>query len=274
MWLSQFVSPKDGAPRWALQREQGGAYEVIRRRSARSFAQLCEVLMAGDLEKLALKREVEQLPGALLVPTQATKVICVGLNYRRHAEEMNKAIPQEPLIFMKPTTALLPHGGEVELPPESEEVHHEGELAMVIGRVAKRIGEADAMAHVLGYTCANDVTARDIQRREMRYTRGKGFDTFCPLGPALRLASSWEPGAAMLRCEVNGEVRQQSEVDDMIFGLEKVVSFVSSVMTLMPGDVILTGTPSGVGKIVAGDGVDVRIEGVGRLSNKVVSMSL
>lgn len=275
MWLSRFVQERDGQPRWAIQREEAGAFEVIRRRSSGSFERLCKALMKGErgVASLAMKKPVEALPGLRLVPTQATKVVCVGLNYKQHAEEMSKEIPPEPLLFMKPTTALLPHGGQVELPSESRLVHHEGELAVIIGKRLKMASKKQATAGILGYACANDVTARDIQRRENRYTRGKGFDTFCPLGPAVRLASTWEPGASMLECRVNGEKRQRSRVDDMIFGVAEVVSFISQSMTLMPGDVVLTGTPSGVGELVSGDRAEVWIEGVGRLSNDVVKRS-
>lgn len=219
-----------------------------------------EVLVSGESYALA--------DVALLVPSEPTKVICVGLNYRHHAEEMNKAIPPEPLLFMKPTTALLPPGGSVELPPSSSLVHHEGELAIVIGKRAKNVPEAEALSHVVGYTCANDVTARDIQRREKRYTRGKGFDTFAPLGPWL--VTGVDPDALDIELRVNGEVRQKSTTSDMIFSCAKIVSFVSSIMTLLPGDVILTGTPSGVNQLQHGDAVDVEISGIGTLSHGVV----
>ena len=270
MWLVRFLSAPHGEPRWAIRREEGAGYEVIRRRSARSFTELCAKLMKpGGVEHLKLKRSTVTLRGAVQVPTEATKVICVGLNYRRHAEEMGRAVPEQPLLFMKPTTALLPDGARIELPESSALVHHEGELAVVIGARLKGASVSEARAGVLGYACANDVTARDIQQAESRYTRAKGFDTFCPLGPALRLASRWEPGAGELRCEVNREVRQRSGLDDMIFGVGEVISFISSVMTLHPGDVVLTGTPSGVDELRDGDEVSVEIEGVGRLTNTV-----
>lgn len=250
----------DGSPRWAL-RDARGATKLL---DEVDFSAICGALM-----------QREELAGALfdldghdvLPPTQPTKIVCVGLNYLHHAHEMNKQVPEEPLIFMKPTSALLAHGGAIELPPQSTLVHHEGELAVVIGERAKKVSKEDALGHVLGYTCANDVTARDIQRREKRYTRGKGFDTFCPLGPLLRLADGFDPAAQTVTLRVNGEVRQQSTIDDLIFKLDHIISFISHVMTLNPGDVILTGTPSGVGQLLDGDLVEVEISGIGILQN-------
>jgi len=204
----------------------------------------------------------------LLPPTVPTKIICVGLNYRHHAEEMNKPIPAEPLIFLKAPTALLAPGEPIVLPEQSELVHHEGELAVVIGKRASRVTRSEAMEHVLGVTCMNDVTARDIQRREKgRYTRAKGFDTFAPCGPSLRLGV--DPGALEVTCRVNGVVRQRSVTSDMIFSVPEVIAFISSVMTLMPGDLISTGTPSGVGELTDGDVVEVEVSEVGVLSSPV-----
>lgn len=272
MKLWQFVSEKDGCLRWALQREEGGDFEVIRRRSSRNFEKFCKGLLKGEkgVDKLVLKKGVRELPGTVVVPTQASKIVCVGLNYHQHAEEMGKAVPEEPLLFMKPVTALLVSGGEIVLPKASKEVHYEGELAVVIGTVLKGASEEEALAGILGYSCANDVTARDIQKREMRYTRGKGYDTFCPMGPALTLASTWEVEDQRLVTRVNGEQRQSSGLGDMIHSVGKLVSFISEIMTLLPGDVVLTGTPSGVGKLEHGDRVEVEIEGLGKLENTVV----
>jgi 2-keto-4-pentenoate hydratase/2-oxohepta-3-ene-1,7-dioic acid hydratase in catechol pathway len=208
---------------------------------------------------------------AALAPVCPSKVVCVGLNYKKHAQEMDKTIPDEPLMFMKPPTAVIGPGQPIELPSQSQEVHHEGELAVVIGRQAKGLSLEESLGAILGYTCANDVTARDIQRREARYTRGKGFDTFCPLGPAIAGADEFEPAAHRLECRVDGEVRQSSRLDDFIFSIPEVVSFISHVMTLYPGDVILTGTPHGVGPIVDGQSVSVEIDGIGELTNPVVA---
>lgn len=207
----------------------------------------------------------------LHAPVVPSKIICVGLNYRRHAEEMNKEIPTEPLLFLKPPSALIGPGETIMLPPESQEVHHEGELALVIGKTLKGVSPEEASQGVFGYTCACDVTARDIQRRENRYTRAKGFDTFAPLGPAIRLRETITIEESFLRCRINGEVRQESQLNDFLFSLDEVVSFISTIMTLHPGDVVFTGTPHGVGSIIDADEVEVEITGVGTLKNSVSS---
>jgi len=203
----------------------------------------------------------------LLSPTDASKVVCIGQNYRKHAEEMGKQVPKEPLIFIKPSTALNGPGSPIVLPPESEEVHHEGELAVVIGTRLHRADEETAARALFGYTCFNDVTARDIQRRESQHTRGKGYDTFACVGPWIETDVS--PDDLRLVCRVNGEIRQDGRTSDMVFTPARLVSFISSVMTLLPGDLVSTGTPSGVGRIVAGDVVEVEIEGIGVLRNPV-----
>ncbi len=206
----------------------------------------------------------------VLAPSRPSKIVCVGRNYRAHAEELDNPIPEEPLIFLKPPSAVIGPEEAIHLPPHSEQVHHEAELAVVIGRRACRISPERALEHVAGYTCANDVTARDIQRREKTFTRGKGFDTFCPLGPALRRAESFEPADHALRGRVDGELRQSSGLDDFIFAIPTVLAYISDVMTLQPGDVVLTGTPAGVGSLADGQRVDVEIDGIGTLSNPVV----
>lgn len=248
---------------FALRRD--GAFHRI----TTPFAQWSERLSSGHRlevgEPLGPEGAVE-----LLAPAMPTKIVCIGLNYLHHAEEQGKAVPDEPLMFMKPTTALQHPGAPIELPPQSELVHHEGELAVVIGRPLKRASADEAAAGVAGYTCANDVSARDIQRRENRYTRAKGFDTFCPLGPVLVTADSWQPDDHRIALRVNGDERQSSRLDDFIFDVPTVVSFVSHVMTLLPGDVVLTGTPAGVGPLADGDTVEVEIDGIGVLENPVV----
>lgn len=210
-------------------------------------------------------------PGTrLLAPVEPSKIICVGLNYRRHAEEMGKAIPDEPMLFMKPVTALVGPDEPIELPPQSEEVHHEGELAVVIRETLRRVDVEQATDGILGFTIMNDVTARDLQRRDGgRYTRAKGFDTFAPIGPAI--VTDVDPRSLSIEVRVNGDVRQRSGCDDMIFDVPHLVSFVSHIMTLLPGDVISTGTPSGVGPLQGGDLVEVEIEGIGALRNPVVA---
>ncbi len=204
----------------------------------------------------------------LLAPVLPTKVVAVGKNYAEHAAELGGKVPDEPIIFLKPSTSVIGAGGVIKLPPESDEVHHEAELAVVIGKVARKIAAEDASTVILGYTAANDVTARDLQRRDGFYTRAKGFDTFCPLGPAIETEVEPLEGLAV-SCRVNGELRQSGTTADLVFGVGELVEFVTSVMTLLPGDVILTGTPGGVGPIVAGDRVEVEVEGIGVLINHV-----
>jgi 2-keto-4-pentenoate hydratase/2-oxohepta-3-ene-1,7-dioic acid hydratase in catechol pathway len=205
-----------------------------------------------------------------LAPAEPTKIVCVGRNYRAHAEELGNAIPTEPLIFLKPPSALNGPGQAIHLPEQSEEVHHEAELAMVVGRRGKHVPAERAHEIVAGYTCANDVTARDIQRREDKFSRAKGFDTFCPVGPTMALAAEFEPAEHHITCRVNGRDRQHAGLDDFIFPPAEIIEFVSHIMTLQPGDLVLTGTPSGVGPIEAGDTVDVAVDGIGTLRNPVV----
>jgi len=206
----------------------------------------------------------------LLAPVIPTKVIAVGKNYVDHAAEMDSAVPDSPLIFLKPPTSIIGPLSPVKIPPESNEVHHEGELAIVMGRVARRVDASDASDYILGYTAANDVTARDLQRSDGQWARAKGFDTFCPLGPAID--TEFDPAEPhRITCTVNDELRQEGSTADLVFDVGAIVQFVTSVMTLLPGDVILTGTPAGVGPIVAGDRVEVDIEGIGTLMNPVMS---
>jgi len=204
----------------------------------------------------------------LLPPCEPSKVVCVGLNYRAHAAEMGKELPTEPLIFLKAPTALLPPGGDVVLPPSSQQVEYEGELAFVIGRTARHVSESEALGCVLGYTCLDDVTARDIQRREKVYARAKGFDTFCPVGPWLETTIT-DPQVLDLELRVNGKIRQRGSTSDMIFPVARVLAFVSEIMTLLPGDLITTGTPPGVGGLAAGDVVEVTIAEIGTLRHGV-----
>ena len=206
----------------------------------------------------------------LLAPVIPTKVVAVGKNYVEHAAEMNSDVPESPIIFLKPPTSVIGPLAPIKLPPQSSMVHHEGELALVMGKVTRNVAPEDAGSHILGYTAANDVTARDLQRSDGQWTRGKGFDTFCPLGPAID--TEFDPTEAhRITCSVNGEVRQEAVTSDLVFGVADLVSFISSVMTLLPGDVILTGTPAGVGPILPGDHVEVDIEGIGVLMNPAVT---
>ena len=205
----------------------------------------------------------------LLAPVEPSKIVAVGLNYRDHAAEMNKPLPREPLIFLKPSTAVIGPGEAITLPPGVGRVDYESELGIVIGRRASHVSAADAAAYILGLTCVNDVTARELQRLDVQYTRAKGFDTFAPLGPAV--AVGVDPKALDVQGWLNGERRQASNTRELIFDIGHLVEFVTSVMTLLPGDVISTGTPSGVGPLAAGDRIEIRIPGVGELKNEVVA---
>jgi 2-keto-4-pentenoate hydratase/2-oxohepta-3-ene-1,7-dioic acid hydratase in catechol pathway len=214
----------------------------------------------------------------LLAPIFSSKVIGVGRNYADHAAELGNEVPAEPLLFLKPSTTVIGPRDAIRLPPQSKRVEHEAELAVVIGAgaaPARRLDRAAAEKVIFGYTCANDVTARDLQRKDVQFTRAKGFDSFCPLGPWI--TTGLDVSDLEVRCEVGrgrevAEVRQLGRTKDMVFDVPTLVSYVSHIMTLLPGDVILTGTPAGVGPLVAGDTVTVRIDGIGELSNPVATL--
>ena len=205
----------------------------------------------------------------LMAPCTPSKAVCIGLNYRDHAEEMKHDLPKEPLFFLKPSSSLNDPEGEIHYPVISQNVHHEAELAVVIGKTAKHIKAAQAYDFVFGYTCANDVTARDIQKNDGQWTRGKGFDTFMPIGPWIE--TELDPHTLDIKGLVNGQLRQSSNTKNLIFRIPELIEFVTQVMTLYPGDVILTGTPSGVGPMEVGDTVTVEIEGIGALNNTIVA---
>jgi len=216
------------------------------------------------------KRSPAKLPLAsvqLGAPVKPGKIVCVGRNYAAHAAEHAAEVPELPLLFLKPPSAVIGPGDRILLPPQSERVEHEGELAIVIARRGRWVQPDEVDPMILGFTIANDVTARDIQFGDGQWTRGKGFDTFCPLGPWIEL--SFDPADALITTSVNGQMRQMGSTRDMIFPARQLVAFISSVMTLKPGDVILTGTPSGVGPLVDGDEVSVEITGIGTLTNPV-----
>jgi 2-keto-4-pentenoate hydratase/2-oxohepta-3-ene-1,7-dioic acid hydratase in catechol pathway len=205
----------------------------------------------------------------LLAPVVPGKIVAVGLNYKDHAREVGMEIPEEPLLFLKAPSALIGPGGGIVYPPQSQRVDYEAELAVVIGRVAKNVKERDAPEHILGYTCINDVTARDLQRKDVQFARSKGFDTFAPLGPWV--VTDFDPAEAPVRCLVNGVVRQNGNTREMGASVYRLVEYISSVMTLFPGDVIATGTPAGIGSLRVGDVVTVEVGGIGALTNRVVS---
>ncbi|MFC9662106.1 fumarylacetoacetate hydrolase family protein [Nocardia sp. NPDC127606] len=205
----------------------------------------------------------------LLAPILASKVICIGKNYAAHAAEMGGAAPVDPVIFIKPNTSIIGPNASIILPPSSSQVDYEGELAVVIGRPCKDVAAAKASEVILGYTIANDVTARDQQRHDGQWTRAKGYDTFCPLGPWIETAL--DPSDLEIVTEVDGEVRQRSRTSLFLHDIPKIIEWISAVMTLLPGDVILTGTPEGVGPLQAGQNVSVTVEGIGTLTNPVAT---
>ena len=204
----------------------------------------------------------------LLAPILPTKVVCVGKNYAEHAREMGGEVPADPVIFLKPSTSVIGPGDPIVRPGWAGRVDYEGELAVVVGRLVRRLDQGDAIQAVLGFACANDVTARDLQKSDGQWTRAKGFDTFCPLGPWIE--TDLDSSDLALRTLVNGEPRQQARTSQLERGVASLLAFVSRVMTLLPGDVLLTGTPAGVGPLEAGDRVEVEVEGIGVLANEVV----
>jgi len=204
----------------------------------------------------------------LLAPTLPSKVVCVGKNYGAHIAEMGLATNPEPTLFFKPNSAIVAHGENIVLPHQSERVELEVELTIVIGKVAKNVFEADAHKIIWGYTISNDVTARDLQETDDQWARSKGFDTFCPMGPWID--TEWQPAGQRISSSINGEVQQDSTLDLMIHNVPRIVSYVSQNMTLLPGDVILTGTPAGITSFVAGDMVECHIDGLGTLENHAV----
>ena len=204
----------------------------------------------------------------ILAPVIPSKVVCVGKNYADHAKEMGGDVPAEPVIFIKPNTTVIGDGDFIVLPPQSVNVHHEAELAIVIGALAKNVDIDRADEVIFGYTCANDVTARDLQNSDGQWTRSKSFDTFCPLGPWIE--TDLDPEDLAISCLVNGETRQYGNTSDLVRSAREMVSWISHMMTLLPGDVILTGTPAGVSAIAAGDSVTVTIQDIGSLTNPVV----
>jgi 2-keto-4-pentenoate hydratase/2-oxohepta-3-ene-1,7-dioic acid hydratase in catechol pathway len=208
---------------------------------------------------------------ALLCPVQPSKIVCIGRNYREHAAELGNEVPTEPLIFLKPPSSLLDPGGKIVLPPMSSRVDYEGELGVVIGKACRNLKpDEDVRPYILGYTCVNDVTARDLQKKDVQFTRGKGFDTFCPVGPIV--TDELDPWAGVaVQTRVNGKLKQDGNTRDFIFAIDTVIRFISQVMTLLPGDLIATGTPSGVGPLQAGDLVEVSVAGIGTLGNTVAA---
>lgn len=226
-------------------------------------------LLTGDFfESWQFQESIPFERSRLLAPVAPSKVVCVGINYLKHGHEMGHATPEEPVIFMKPPTSVIGPGAAIHVPPGFDSADYEAELAVVIGRRTHRVTAEVAGGHILGYTCGNDVTNRVVQRKDGQWTRAKGYDTFCPLGPWI--VPEIDAAGVGIECYLNGQLRQSANTREMTFGPLEIVSFVSGVMTLLPGDVILTGTPAGIGPMRRGDTVEVRIEGIGSLVNGVV----
>jgi 2-keto-4-pentenoate hydratase/2-oxohepta-3-ene-1,7-dioic acid hydratase in catechol pathway len=230
--------------------------------------------MEGELD--ALKKRIGAKPIALdavrvLAPVTPSKIVAAGLNYGEFVREQKVEPPKEPLIFLKPSTAVIGPNDAIVYPPQTHELYYEGELAIVIARKACRVPQSEARRYVLGYTCMNDVTAGDLQNRDREFTRSKSFDTFAPLGPVIETAIE-NPDDLALTTKVNGELRQNARTSDLIFKTDSLVSFISHIMTLLPGDVISTGTPPGIGQIKPGDVIEIEIEGIGALTNTVAAM--
>jgi len=220
----------------------------------------------GEFRRLDADVPLENV--RLLAPVRPGKIICIGRNYVAHAKEHEVEVPEVPLLFLKPPSAVIGPGENIVLPPQSQRIEHEAEMVVVIGKKGRWIPIDEALDYVLGDTLGNDVTARDLQRRDGQWTRGKGFDTFCPIGPWI--LTDFDPADAMLTCYVNGEMRQMASTRDMVFSVRQLIAFASSVMTLEPGDLLFTGSPAGVGPLLPGDTVEVNIEGLGSLRNPVV----
>ncbi len=226
--------------------------------------------MYGEYEETNNIYKLDEIK--ILPPSSPSKIICVGLNYRDHAEEMNRQLPEAPMLFMKPNTAVIAHNEEIVYPSHmSKRVDYEGELAIVIGREARMVEEQDTENYIFGYTCINDITARDLQKIDIQFTRGKGFDTFAPFGPFIETEIS--PENLSIKTLLNNEVKQNSNTGNLIFKVKTLVSFISKIMTLLPGDIIATGTPAGIGPVKPGDRLEVRIDGIGSLVNYVAEVS-
>ena len=227
--------------------------------------ELCSGSIAEGFAQTGEKANMNEIK--ILAPVMPSKAVCVGRNYRAHVMETGSDIPEEPMIFIKPTTTIIANGESIVYPPISKSVDYEGELAIIIGATAKNVPADKVYDYIFGYTCANDVTARDLQRKDGQWTRGKGFDTFMPLGPCIE--TDIDPTHLPIRTLHNGKVVQESNTELFIFDIPRMISFITEVMTLLPGDVVLTGTPSGIGPMQPGDSVVVEIDGIGRLENTV-----
>jgi 2-keto-4-pentenoate hydratase/2-oxohepta-3-ene-1,7-dioic acid hydratase in catechol pathway len=256
---------KDGTAKYGLIESNAGREEITRVLTA------APEQSGGDMEDIPSKH-IDHVPladASLLPPVVPGKIVCVGRNYRDHAAELGNEVPTEPLLFFKPPSSLLAAGGTIVRPSVSQRTDYEGELGVVIGKRCFKLGrDEDPRRYILGYTCVNDFTARDLQNKDGQWTRAKGFDTFCPIGPVV--SDDVDPWAGVtVQTHVNGELKQQGTTRDFIFALDVILRYITAVMTLYPGDLIATGTPKGVGPVVAGDIIDVSIAGIGDLRNPV-----
>jgi 2-keto-4-pentenoate hydratase/2-oxohepta-3-ene-1,7-dioic acid hydratase in catechol pathway len=243
---------------WILNNPAGSLVGPIEGSPLEEFRRL-----EADLPLASVSLQPPILPG---------KIICVGRNYAAHAKEHDAEVPEVPLLFLKPPSSVIGTGDTIVLPPQSQQVEHEAELVVVMGKRGRWIPPEEAQKYILGYTPGNDVTARDLQKRDGQWTRAKGFDTFCSIGPWIE--TDFDPADRLITCHVNGEMRQMSSTRDMVFNIRQLVAFASSIMTLEPGDILMTGTPAGVGPLREGDVVEVNIEGLGTLRNPVISEPL
>jgi 2-keto-4-pentenoate hydratase/2-oxohepta-3-ene-1,7-dioic acid hydratase in catechol pathway len=256
MKLGRFISPRTGEAGLGL--VHGDAI----------YAVTDDLFDSGRFDAETSEDFVPLSEARLLAPVQPSKIVCVGRNYREHAAELGNPMPSEPLLFFKAPSSLIGNGDSIELPPVSQRVEHEGELAVVIGRECRRVSDAEnPLDYVLGYTCLNDVTARDLQKKDVQFTRAKSFDTFCPVGPFVE--TDLDPLDVQVETRVNGEVRQRGRTSVMAFPVPYLIRYISHIMTLVPGDVISTGTPAGVGPLADGDVCEVEVEGIGTLRNPV-----
>jgi 2-keto-4-pentenoate hydratase/2-oxohepta-3-ene-1,7-dioic acid hydratase in catechol pathway len=227
-------------------------------------------LVDGDIfGRFQEGQEITPNGAQVLAPVSPSKLVCVGLNYKDHAAETNRSLPEEPMLFLKPSTCVIGSGDPIQVPMWAGRIDHEAELGLVVGKPTFKIKARHASDHILGLTCVNDVTARDLQSKDVQFTRAKGFDSFGPIGPCI--AVGLDGADLQVRAYVNGAIRQDSRTRELVFTIPELVEFISSVMTLMPGDIIATGTPSGIGPIRPGDSVTVQVEGVGALTNPVVA---
>lgn len=222
----------------------------------------------GEYRRLEAVYDLDSVK--ILEPVLPSKILCMGRNYQEHAREQGAEIPEVPMLFMKPISSVIANDQEIVLPPQSHQVEHEGELVVVIGKTARWVQADQASKYIFGYTIGNDVTARDLQARDGQWTRAKGFDTFCPLGPWIE--TELDPADVLITCKVNSELRQMASTKEMVFTIPQIIAFASSIMTLYPGDLIFTGTPAGVGSLNIGDECEVTIEGIGTLYNSVIGI--